>query len=139
MALYGHSILTGASLTETALLFELIVLLALTAAGLALFERLKLPSIAGFLVVGALAGPGVLGLVPDPERVRVLAEIGVVFLLFEIGLELPIERLRELGRTALIAGGGQVLITGAVVVGGSMLLGLPAASALVLGLSLIHI
>ncbi len=120
-------------MTETALLFELIVLLALTAAGLALFERLKLPSIAGFLVVGALAGPGVLGLVPDPERVRVLAEIGVVFLLFEIGLELPIERLRELGRTALIAGGGQVLITGAVVVGGSMLLGLPAASALVLG------
>ena len=86
MDLDGHSIRTGRSLTETALLFELILLLALTAAGLALFERLRLPSIAGFLVVGALAGPGVLGLVPDPERVRVLAEIGVVFLLFEIGL-----------------------------------------------------
>ncbi|MEE3327898.1 MAG: cation:proton antiporter [Myxococcota bacterium] len=120
-------------MTETALLFELILLLALTAAGLALFERLRLPSIAGFLVVGALAGPGVLGLVSDPERVRVLAEIGVVFLLFEIGLELPFERLRELGRTALVAGGGQVLVTGAVVMSGSMILGLSPASALVLG------
>jgi CPA2 family monovalent cation:H+ antiporter-2 len=120
-------------LTETALLFELILLLALTAAGLALFERIGLPSIAGFLVVGALAGPGALGLVSDPERVRVLAEIGVVFLLFEIGLELPLERLRELGRTALVAGGGQVLITGAAVACGSVLLGLSPATALVLG------
>ena len=120
-------------MTEPALLFELILLLALTAAGLALFERLKLPSIAGFLVVGALAGPGVLGFVSDPDRVRVLAEIGVVFLLFEIGLELPLERLRELGRSAWVAGGAQVLITGAAVVSGSILLGLPPAGAWVLG------
>lgn len=119
-------------MTDTALLFELILLLALTAAGLALFERVRLPAIAGFLVAGALAGPGALGLVSDPERVRVLAEIGVIFLLFEIGLELPMERLRELGRTALIAGGGQVLVTGAVVVGGSMLLGLSGPTSLVL-------
>ncbi|MFP6641694.1 MAG: cation:proton antiporter [Myxococcota bacterium] len=118
---------------DTALLFELILLLALTAAGLALFERMRLPAIAGFLVAGALAGPGSLGLVSDPDRVRMLAEIGVIFLLFEIGLELPMERLRELGRTALIAGGGQVIVTGAVVVGGCMLLGLPAPSSLVLG------
>ena len=73
-------------MSETTLLFELILLLALTAAGLALFERVGLPAIAGFLVVGAIAGPGGLGIVPDPDRVRVLAEIGVIFLLFEIGL-----------------------------------------------------
>ena len=99
------------TLDESGLLFELILLLALTATGLALFERLGLPAIAGFLVVGALAGPGALGLVADPERVRTLAEMGVIFLLFEIGLELPIERLRDLGRTALLAGGSQVVIT----------------------------
>ncbi|MGY8803698.1 MAG: hypothetical protein ACKVK6_05620, partial [bacterium] len=57
-------------------LFEVIVLLGLSAIGLALFERIKLPAIAGFLVVGAIAGPGVLGLVPEPDRVRALAEIG---------------------------------------------------------------
>lgn len=118
---------------DPSLFFELILLLALTAAGLALFERLRLPSIAGFLVVGAIAGPGALGLVADPERVRSLAEIGVVFLLFEIGLELPVERLRLLGRTALIAGGAQVAVTVAVVAGAATLLGIAPASAFMLG------
>jgi CPA2 family monovalent cation:H+ antiporter-2 len=120
-------------LHESLLLFELILLLALTAAGLALFERLRLPAIAGFLVVGAVAGPGGLGLVSDPDRVRVLAEFGVVFLLFEIGLELPMERLRELGRTALVAGGTQVVVTVVVVAVASVALGIEPASALVLG------
>lgn len=120
-------------LGDSSLFFELILLLALTAAGLALFERLRLPAIAGFLVVGALAGPGAFGLVADPERVRSLAEIGVVFLLFEIGLELPVERLRELGRTAVVAGGAQVVITVAVVATGASLLGVPVPTAVVFG------
>ena len=50
-------------------------------------------------------------LVDDPERVRALAELGVVFLLFEIGLELPVERLRRLWRPALAAGALQVALT----------------------------
>ena len=120
-------------MSETTLLFELILLLALTATGLALFERLGLPAIAGFLVVGAFAGPGGLGLVPDPDRVRVLAEIGVIFLLFEIGLELPMSRLRDLGRMGLVAGGTQVAVTVAVVAAGATWMGLSPASALVMG------
>ena len=120
-------------MTETTLLFELILLLGLTAAGLALFERMGLPAIAGFLVVGAIAGPGGLGLVPDPDRVRVLAEIGVIFLLFEIGLELPMSRLRDLGKMGLIAGGAQVVVTVVVVAAGASLMGLSPASALVMG------
>ena len=71
-------------------LIEAVVLLALASAGLAATERLRLPSVVGFLVVGAIAGPGALGLVSDPDAVRELAELGVVFLLFEIGLELPL-------------------------------------------------
>ncbi len=118
---------------ESHLLFELILLLALTAAGLFIFEQLKLPAIAGFLVVGALAGPGALGLVDDPARVQTLAELGVVFLLFEIGLELPLERLRDLGRTGLLAGGIQVGVTVTVVGVSAGLLGIAPASALVLG------
>ncbi len=118
---------------DSNLLFEILLLLALTATGLALFERLKLPAIAGFLVVGAIAGPGVLGLVGEPDRVRVLAEVGIVFLLFEIGLELPLERLRRLWRSALLAGGIQVAATVAVVALGSAVFGLEPASALILG------
>jgi CPA2 family monovalent cation:H+ antiporter-2 len=120
-------------LTDSTLLFELILLLALTATGLALFEWLKLPAIAGFLVMGAIAGPGGFGFVSDPERVRALAELGVVFLLFEIGLELPLERLRDLGRTALVAGGIQVAVTVAIVWGAASMLGVSAPTALVLG------
>lgn len=96
---------------EGHLLGDLLLVIALAAAGVALFERLGLPSIAGFLVMGALVGPGALGIVGDPDSVRALAEFGVVFLLFEIGLELPFERIREIGVTALVAGGLQVSIT----------------------------
>ncbi len=118
---------------DSLLLFEILLLLALTAAGLAIFERLRLPAIAGFLVVGAVAGPGGLGLVGQPERVAVLAQLGVVFLLFEIGLQLPIDRLRDLWRTALVAGGAQVVITVGAVALGSAAFGLSPAPALVLG------
>ncbi len=114
-------------------MFEILLLLGLTAGGLALFERLKLPAIAGFLAAGAIAGPGILGLVPDSERVRALAEIGVVFLLFEIGLELPVDRLRRLWRGTMIAGTSQVVITLAVVATVAVLSGFPLAAALVLG------
>jgi CPA2 family monovalent cation:H+ antiporter-2 len=114
-------------------LFEIILLLGLSAAGLALFERLKLPAIAGFLVVGAFAGPGVLGLVLEPDRVRALAEIGVIFLLFEIGLELPVGRARRFWRNAILAGGLQVGITLAVVFGVARLFGMEAGPAFVIG------
>ena len=114
-------------------LAELVVLLALAAAGAALFERLRLPSIAGFLVAGALVGPGGLGLVSDPGAVRTLAEAGVVFLLFEIGLELPVERLRRLLRSGLTAGALQVSATLAATAGVAVALGVPGRTALVLG------
>lgn len=64
---------------------------------------------------------------------RALAEIGVVFLLFEIGLELPLDRLRRLWRSAAIAGTTQVVLTITVVAGGAMALGWQAAPAVILG------
>ena len=118
---------------DPGLLFELLLLLVISAVGLAVFESLRLPAIVGFLVVGALAGPGGLQLVDEPDRVRSLAELGVVFLLFEIGLELPLERLRTLWRTALIAGGAQVALTVGAVAAGASVLGVATPAALVLG------
>jgi CPA2 family monovalent cation:H+ antiporter-2 len=114
-------------------LIEAVVLLALAAAGLATTERLRLPSVVGFLVVGAIAGPGMLGLVSEPDRVRDLAEIGVVFLLFEIGLELPLERARTLWRPALVGGGFQVIVTLGAVAGAANAFGLAWPAALVVG------
>ena len=102
---------------EHSLLAELLLVIALAAAGVALFERARLPAIAGFLVIGALVGPGGLGVVDDPERVRDLAELGVVFLLFEIGLELPLERVQRIWRVSFVAGALQVAVTLALVAG----------------------
>ena len=115
-------------------LTELVLLIAFAAAGVALFERFRLPSIAGFLVVGALVGPGGVGLISDPEKVRTLAEFGVVFLLFEIALELPVERLLRIWRVSLLAGGLQVSLTVILVAAGASLLGVSSRTALVLGL-----
>lgn len=114
-------------------LIEAVILLALASAGLAMTERLRLPSVVGFLVVGAIAGPGMLGLVSEPDRVRDLAEIGVLFLLFEIGLELPLERVRTLWRPALIGGGFQVVATLAMVATAAHAFGLAWPAALVVG------
>jgi len=116
-------------LLDPQFLIELLVLLAVATAGVAIFERLRLPAIAGFLLVG----PGGLGLISQPERVRALAELGVVFLLFEIGLELPLERLRKLWRLALFGGGLQVIATVACVAGIATAMGLDLPAALVMG------
>jgi CPA2 family monovalent cation:H+ antiporter-2 len=114
-------------------LSELLLLIAIAAVGVALFERLRLPAVAGFLVMGALVGPGGLGWVDDPERVRALAELGVVFLLFEIGLELPLERVRRMWRAAALAGGLQVSISVASVTAVGWVLGFSLNTAVVFG------
>jgi len=118
---------------DSQFLIELLVLLAVATAGVAVFERLRLPAIAGFLVMGALVGPGGFGLIDQPDRVRALAELGVVFLLFEIGLELPLERLRKLWRMALFGGGLQVLATLVCVTAIGSTAGLDLRTALVMG------
>jgi CPA2 family monovalent cation:H+ antiporter-2 len=120
-------------LHEGDLLPQLLILIAVAAVGVAIFERLGLPAVTGFLLTGTLVGPGGLGLIPDSERVRALAELGVVFLLFEIGLELPIERLRGLWRETFVVGGLQVALTVAGVAWLASALGMRGETALVLG------
>ena len=123
----------GSGVTESHFLAELLLALAIAAVGVALFERVRLPPIAGFLLMGALLGPGGLALAPRSAEVRRLAEFGVVFLLFEIGLELPFEALRRRWRTTVAAGGLQVALTIGAVSVGAIALGLRPASAVVMG------
>ncbi len=118
---------------EGGLVTELLIVVAVAAAGVALFERLGLPAIAGFLVMGALLGPGALGIVNDPDRVRALAELGVVFLLFEIGLELPIERVRRMWKAAATAGALQVVGTLGAGAAVAHAFGAPWATSIVVG------
>lgn len=101
---------------ELDILRELVVIFGAALVVVLVLGRLRLPTIAGFLVAGALIGPSGFGWVKDRHQIEQLAEIGVVLLLFTIGLEFPLQELRRLGRLLAIGGGLQVaLTTGAVV------------------------
>ena len=76
-----------------------------------LFQRLKFPSIIGFLATGILAGPHALALIKDTHQVEQMAEIGVVLLLFTIGIELSLKELMRIKHLVLWGGGLQVLVT----------------------------
>src|SRR5947208_1706179 len=75
------------------------------------FHRLRLPALPGFIVAGVVLGPNALGLIPDVHRVEGLAEVGVILLLFTIGIEFSLSRLREMGRQVVVAGACQVGLT----------------------------
>ncbi len=78
--------------------------------------RLRLPTVAGFLLCGALVGPHALGFVEDTHSIEVIAEVGVVLLLFTIGLEFSLSRLKHIFRTVALGGVLQVGATFALVV-----------------------
>jgi CPA2 family monovalent cation:H+ antiporter-2 len=126
------------------------LILFLVAAGVVvpLFSRLKVSPVLGFLAAGVLLGPWGLGAVAeefplaglltisDPEEMGLIAELGVVLLLFMIGLELSLERLKRLRRFIVGLGGLQIGVTAAVIGGVGLLLGLPLPTAGVLGAAL---
>ena len=91
------------------LLQDLLIIFAVSITVVFGFQKLRLPSIAGFLVAGAIIGPHGLNLVSDLEQVQVLAEIGVVLLLFTIGLEFSLPHLTASRGILLVGGPLQVL------------------------------
>lgn len=89
---------------------ELLVIYLIAGVVVFLFQRLRIPAVLGLLVAGTLMGPHGLALVHDSEHVELLAEIGVVLLLFTIGLEITAQKM--MGMTPLlICGGLQVILT----------------------------
>lgn len=101
-----------------------------------LFRRLKASPILGYLLIGMVLGPYALRVVDDPDGVRRLGELGVVFFLFTIGLELSLSRLIALRRYVFGLGAGQVLVTGAALALAAGALGLDAIAAVTVGASL---
>jgi monovalent cation:H+ antiporter-2, CPA2 family len=95
---------------------QLLVLLGFSVLVVMLFRRLKLPPIVGYLAVGMLLGPHALNLASDGIA-PVLAELGVVFLVFTLGLEFSLPRMMSMRREALGIGGLQVLATTTILTG----------------------
>jgi monovalent cation:H+ antiporter-2, CPA2 family len=110
----------------------IIVLLAFIAFA-AVFARLQLGTVLGFLIGGAVIGPSGLGVIRDLDSVHVLAELGVVFLLFSLGLELKLERLRLIGPRVYGLALAQLLVTAAVIAVMAGFAGLGAEAALIVG------
>ena len=92
-------------------LSQTIILLAISVVSVAIFRRFKLPPILAYLVVGCLLGPHAMAMIEDTETIRFLAEVGVAFLLFSLGLEFSLPKLVANRRAVLLLGSAQVSIT----------------------------
>jgi monovalent cation:proton antiporter-2 (CPA2) family protein len=120
----------------SALPVEIIVFLAAAVLAPALFNRIGLGAIVGYLFAGLLLGPGGLGVFRDAEATLRIAELGVVLLLFLIGLELELSRLLDMRRDIALFGGAQLAVTPLVLATVAWLLGVPPAGAVIAGFAL---
>lgn len=112
---------------------ETLLLLAAAVFVVASLQRARLPSSLGYVLVGALLGPHAAGLVSSAETIRVVAEFGIVFLLFTIGLNFSLPQIYALRHLVLGLGSGQVLLTTALIGSAAWALGLPALAAFAVG------
>ena len=110
-----------------------LILLASAVVVVVLFRSLAIPAILGYLIVGAVIGPHAMGLVPETESQRYLAEFGVVFLMFSVGLEFSLPQLMGMRRLVLGFGGTQVAVVTAVGVVASIAIGLSWRQGLIAG------
>jgi glutathione-regulated potassium-efflux system protein KefB len=117
-------------------LAQVALFLAAAVVAAPLAKLLRVGNVLGYLLVGVLIGPAVLGLVPDVDSVLHFAEFGVIMLLFVIGLELRPRRLWAMRSTIFGLGSAQVAITGVVLAGAAMAFGLAWQAALFAGLAL---
>ncbi len=111
----------------------IIVLLASSVLVVAIFRILRLPQMLAYLLVGILAGPHALGLIPDTEETRYLAEFGIVFLMFSIGLEFSLPKLLTMRSTVFGLGSAQVILAILITLAFCLFLGMDWRIGLALG------
>jgi len=120
-------------LADVKILTDLLVIFGISIGVVFVFHKFRLPPIAGFLAAGALIGPSGLNLVSDIEQVKVMAEIGVVLLLFTIGVEFSLAHLAAARRLLLVGGPLQVVGTLLLASIVGLAVGLPIQQALFWG------
>lgn len=96
---------------EHGIFLELIFLLATSVFLVWLFKRFKLPAILAYLVAGVIAGPQVMSVISDPKDLLIVAELGIVFLLFSLGLEFSVPKLVAMRHLVFGVGSAQVILT----------------------------
>lgn len=114
-------------------LSQILILLAAAVLVVSVMRRLRLPPILGYITVGMVLGPFALGVATDNAVTRLLAEYGVVFLVFTLGLEFSLPRLVAMRWEVLGLGGGQIVVTAGLAAFVAWWLGVSPAVAIVLG------
>lgn len=99
---------------ELSLLKDIVIIFALSTLVNLIFTRIKVPTVVGYLMTGIIAGPHLLGLVHTEHQIELLAEIGVILLLFTIGMEFSLKHLLKIRRIVFFGGLIQVTITAGV-------------------------
>jgi CPA2 family monovalent cation:H+ antiporter-2 len=134
--LFASTLELPASITGVFVFANLLIIFASSLVVIALFQRLRLPPVLGYLCVGLMIGPTAFNWVNESEELPDLAELGVVFLLFSLGLEFSLSKMLVLRRVVFGLGSLQVLCSGMLLGGLLMLLGMPITPALLLGAGL---
>jgi len=114
-------------------LLDITVIFAISVAAVLVCHRLRIPSVVGFLLAGIVAGPSVSGLVRSAEQIELISEIGVVLLLFVIGLEFSLSHLVDLRRQLFVSGSVQLFGTAAIVGLATYALGSTVAQSIYIG------
>lgn len=116
-----------------ALLQDILIILAASIIIIIISSKLKIPAVAGFLITGMLIGPHALALVKNTSDIELFAEIGIVLMIFLVGIEFSLRRLKQIRTLIIKAGGGQVAITILAVVLISIAIGFKIQSAVFFG------
>lgn len=117
-------------------LIDILALLLATVVIIPFFHRIRLGAILGYLTAGVVLGPWGFGVITEVEDIRHLAEFGVVFLLFLLGIELKPDKLWQMRKMVIGLGLGQVLITAGLIYGIAIWLGISNQSAIIIGFGL---
>tara|TARA_R110002072_G_scaffold35177_26_gene104426 strand:+ start:671 stop:2416 length:1746 start_codon:yes stop_codon:yes gene_type:complete len=118
---------------DASFLSETLIFLIAAVVVAPIFQRLRSSLVLGYLVAGVIIGPGALGLISGSEQVHNIAELGVVFLLFTIGLELSVDRLKVIRNQIFGVGTAQVVVTSIVIAAVAWSVGFSLETSVIIG------
>lgn len=116
------------------ILVDVTIILAAALPLLFLAKRLRLPAVVAYLITGMIIGPHALELVRDPKQIETIAQLGVALILFFVGLEVPVGKLRALGGSSVLSGTIQMSLTALIVVGADLAWGMELRTSIFYGL-----
>ena len=115
------------------LIQDIVIILFSAVVIIVICSKLKIPSVVGFLLTGIIIGPYTTGIIKNTHDIELLAEIGIVLMMFIIGIEFSIKKLNRIKNLIIFAGGGQVVFTVVVVAGVALLFNLTFAQSIFFG------